>query len=536
MTPQTTSPQDPVADESSAHHGRWPRVGIRGVVLAISAFGVVVPLAAIVLLRIFDDQLIRRTEAQLIAQAVLIAEAWREAWLREQQFESADAPEWVPPDQVGEDYFPIEPMLRLENVLPPTEDPTRFIKKDAGLAWRAGAAVEPVLRRAARMNLSSARVLDAEGCVIASSTTQHGACLDELAEVRGALAGGYTSVLRHRINDQPTPSFESISRRGRVRVYVALPVFADGEVIGVVRMARTAIDAGKALWFDRYRLLAAIVGCALLVAALSLFLSRTLTQPLRNITRVARGIARGEGREPLTLPRLAPHEFSAMSEALDQMIGQLSDRAEYISEFATNLSHELKTPITGIRGAAELLAQQWDSMSEAERARFLTNIQSDAGRMERLVEQLLRLARIQSAPEFAEDVPLVPFLDGLVDAYGSGLRVRADVPDASIRIHPDHLESALRNLLDNAFRHGAGKPVDLHAFAKRERVAFRVCDRGPGISDGNRERIFQRFFTTERDNGGTGLGLAIARAVAETRGGSLDFETGPGGTCFELVL
>ena len=474
----------------------------------------------------------RATQGGVRPRLIDIGEGTR----REQQIGSADAPDWVPPEYVGEDYFPIEPILRLENVLPPTEDPTRSIKSDGGPAWSAGAAVEPILKRAARMNLSSARVLNAEGCIVASSTAQHGACLDDLTEVRGALAGTYTAVLRHRISDQPTPSFESISRRGRVRVYVALPVFANGEVIGVVRMVRTAIDAGKALWFDRYRLLAVLVGCALLMAALSLFLSRTLTQPLRNITSVARGIARGEGRRPLTLPRLAPHEFAAMSGALDQMIGQLSDRAEYISEFATNLSHELKTPITGIRGAAELLAQQWSSMSEAERSRFLTNIESDAGRMERLVEQLLHLARIQSAPEFAEDVPLAPFLDGLVESYGTGLRVRLDAPDASIRIHPDHLESALRNLLDNAFRHGAGKPVDLHAFAKQERVVFRVCDRGPGISDGNRERIFQRFFTTERDHGGTGLGLAIAKAVAETRGGSLDFDSDPEGTCFELVL
>jgi signal transduction histidine kinase len=435
------------------------------------------PIAAIVLLRFFDDQLIRRTEAQLIAQSVLIAEA-----------------------------------------------------------WRAGAAVEPILQRAVRMNLSSARVLNAEGCVVASSTTEQGKCLDDLAEVRAALAGNYGAVLRQRISDQPTPSLESISRRGRVRVYVALPVFSDGEVIGVVRMVRTAIDAPKALYFDRYRLLAALIGCALFTVALSLFLSRTLTQPLRNITRVARGIARGEGRRPLVLSRLAPHEFASMSGALDQMIGQLSDRAEYISEHATNLSHELKTPITGIRGAAELLAQQWESMTEAERNRFLTNIQSDAGRMERLVEQLLRLARIQSAPEFAENVPLAPFLEGLVDSYGSDLRLRLDTPDASIRIPPDHLESALRNLLDNAFRHGAGKPVDLHAYKEKKRVVFRIRDSGPGISDGNRDKIFQRFFTTERDNGGSGLGLAIVKAVAETRGGRLDFETGPEGTCFELVL
>jgi signal transduction histidine kinase len=515
----------------------WPRVGIRGVVLTISAFALVVPLASIVLLRIFDDQLIQRTEAQLIGQAVLIAEAWREAWRVETASDIGADREWVPPQRQGDLYFPIEPMLQLgQGVLPPTDEPERFALVREGPAWRAGRAVEPILRRAVRMNLSSVRVLDTNGCVVASSAGQHGACIDDLAEVGRALRGDYAAVLRHRVAGGQTPRYDSISRRGRVRAYIALPVFSGGEVIGVVRLVRTVIDPGKALWFDRFRLLSVLLGCALLTAALSLFLSRTLTQPLRDITRRALGIARGEGRRPMTLSGLAPKEFDDMSRALDQMIGQLSDRAEYISEFAANLSHELKTPITGIRGASELLSQQWESMTDEERGRFLVNIEAGAARMERLVNRLLELARIQSAPETAEDVDLASFLESLVRGYGARLVLEIEDSPSSIRINPDHLESALRNLIENALRHGAGQPVDLDVETRGERVVFRVRDRGPGISNGNRDRIFQRFFTTERDAGGTGLGLAIARAVAETRGGRLDFTSDTGGTCFELVL
>ncbi len=515
----------------------WPRVGIRGVVLTISAFALIVPLASIVLLRIFDDQLIQRTEAQLIGQAVLIGEAWREAWRVETASDIGADREWVPPTRLGDLYFPVEPMLQLDQgVLPPTSIPKRLADVRDGPAWRAGMAVEPILKRAVRMNLSSARVLDAQGCVVASSAGQHGACLDDLAEVRRALNGNYAAVLRHRVAEGQAPQYDSISRRGRVRVYIALPIFSQGEVIGVVRMVRTAIDPGKALWFDRFRLLSVLVGCVLLTAALSLFLSRTLTQPLRDITRGALGIARGEGRRPMSLSGLAPKEFGDVSHALDRMIGQLSDRAEYISEFAANLSHELKTPITGIRGASELLAQQWESMTDDERSRFIANIQADAGRMERLVNRLLELARIQSAPESVEDLALAPFLEGLVQGYGPRLRLRVDDPVEYIRINPDHLESALRNLIENALHHGVGHPVDLEVSMRAERTVFRVRDQGPGISEGNRERIFQRFFTTERDAGGTGLGLAIAKAVAETRGGGLEFESDADGTCFELVL
>ncbi len=519
--------------------GRWrPRIGIRELLLAVNAFALLVPLGAIVLLRIFDDQLIRRTEAQLIGQSVLIAEAWREAWLRESGLSPENAPDWMPPSAKGRTYFALEPILSLDQgVLPPTPDePARVGSARQGAAWRAGRAIEPVLERAVRMNLSSARVLDDQGCVVASSGSQLAACFGDLAEVRGALEGHYAAVLRHRVSDDPAPAYDSISRRGRVRVYTALPVLADGEVIGIVRMSRTAIDPGKALWFDRYRLLAVLVGCAVGTAALSLFLSRTIVRPLRAITRVARDIASGAGREPVALSRLAPDELREVSDALDQMIDQLSDRAEYIAEFAATVSHELKTPITGIRGASELLAEQWDEMSDGERRRFIDNIQSDADRMERLVTRLLHLARIQSAPEQVEDIDLDAFCRGLAERYGPGLAIEVERPGLHVRIQPEHLESALRNLLDNAFRHGAGQPVGLHIGARGERLAVHVTDHGPGISEGNRDRVFQRFFTTERDNGGTGLGLAIVRAVAEMRGGSLTFETSDAGTTFELLL
>ena len=174
---------------------RLPRIGIRGVVLATGAFALAVPLAATIALRIFDDQLIQRTEAQLIGQAVLIGEAWREAWLRENESLPDTPTKWIPPQFVGQDYFPFEPILRLDQgVLPPTADPVRFAETKSGPAWRAGASIEPILKRAVRMNLSSARVLSPDGCVVASSSGQHGACLDDLVEVRSALAGSNGAV------------------------------------------------------------------------------------------------------------------------------------------------------------------------------------------------------------------------------------------------------------------------------------------------------------------------------------------------------
>jgi two-component system sensor histidine kinase ChvG len=175
-------------------------------------------------------------------------------------------------------------------------------------------------------------------------------------------------------------------------------------------------------------------------------------------------------------------------------------------------------------------------MTEEERARFLDNITSDVHRMERLVTRLLQLARIQSAPGEAEEVAVKPFFEKLAARYPAPVRFDVSAAPPSIVIHQDHFESAIRNLVDNAVRHGEGKPVDVIATSDDGRLVVKVIDHGPGISDGNRDRIFRRFFTTERDRGGTGLGLSIVEAVARTRGGSVTFDTSTSGTTFALKL
>ena len=188
-----------------------------------------------------------------------------------------------------------------------------------------------------------------------------------------------------------------------------------------------------------------------------------------------------------------------MSDALDRMTTQLTDRADYIADFAATVSHELKTPITGIRGAAELLADEWERMPDAQRRRFLANIDADAARMERLVTRLLELARIQNEPDAAQEIALGRSSSGSRALRNPELHVSFDGAPPALAMNPDHLESAVRNLVENALRHGAGRPVEVRVQGRGGRVQIAVRDRGEGISEAIRGRIFERFFTTERD-------------------------------------
>jgi signal transduction histidine kinase len=510
---------------------------IRLLLLGVNAFVLLVPFGAVLLSRFYETHLVRQTEGRLQAESVLIGEAWRDRYLEEIGLPPEAAEGTLPPEAGSGRFYPLEPVLDVnDGVLPPAPEPVRFVHDRSRPEARAGRKIEALLQHAQSLNLSGVRVLDADGCVVATTGGELGACLDELPEVCAALQGSYAAVMRERISDQPPPPLESISRRGGVRVFTATPVLLFGRVIGAVWISRTSRDLVEGVWQHRRPLLIGLAGCALLTAAISLFLSRTIRQPVQAITAAAEAVARGEPHQPFALGGLAPAEVHSLSRALDTMTERLTDRAKYIAEFAANVSHELKTPLTGIRGAAELLLDEGAGMGEEQRVRFVNNIHADAERMDRLVRRLLELARIQSVPEAAERIQLGPFLEAMARRYEGRVVLDLAKAPATITIPPDHLESAVRNLLDNAVRHGAGRPVDLKAWAQAGRTCIAVRDRGPGISEGNQARLFERFFTTERDRGGTGLGLAMVRAVAETRGGSVSFETGPDGTTFILVL
>jgi len=514
---------------------RWT---IRQLLLGVNLFILLVPLGAIVLLQVLGAYLLRQTERQLIAESVVIGEAWRGRLLDELGLPADSPPEIRPLGLETSAFTPHRPLLDLGyDVLPPAADPRRHVPDTDLPAQRAGAAVLPLLERAQVFNLSGARVLDERGCVVASSGAEQGACLDHLEEVREALAGRYSAVVRRRMTPEPRPPLNSIRRRSPLRVFTATPVVMDGRVVGVVRMSRTSVSSVELLWAHRGKV-ALILGIVLLFTPVSSYLfSHAISKPVRALTRRAEAMAGGHSREEFVPGSLAPREVQVLSEALNRMTRKLTEQSDYIMEFSSNVSHELKSPLTGISGAVELLQDEWPQMSEEQRRRFLDNISEDALRMERLVTDLLQLARIESKPEEDEEnVDLATFLGELSDRFEAEIRI--DLPGApgSITINRDRLETVLRNLVDNAARHGKGQPVDIGVAALDGKTVFTVRDRGDGIPEGDRPRIFDRFFTTERERGGTGLGLSIVQAVARARGGNVSFESGSDGTTFRLVL
>jgi two-component system sensor histidine kinase ChvG len=212
---------------------------------------------------------------------------------------------------------------------------------------------------------------------------------------------------------------------------------------------------------------------------------------------------------------------------------KLEARHRYISAFAADVAHELKSPLTSIRGAAELLSEGAADDLDARR-RFLENIGLDVARLDRLVSRLLELSRIDAS----EESPVLVDLEALVRRTVE----RSQGPEESIVLdyassvpvilaRPADLEAALSNLIDNALKFSPpGSPVEVLVLGRPGDgfVNVTVTDHGEGIPEQHLPRVFERFFTTDADRSGSGLGLAIVKSVVEGLRGTVSVESSPG--------
>jgi signal transduction histidine kinase len=377
--------------------------------------------------------------------------------------------------------------------------------------------------------------------VVATLGEDLGRSLAAQEEVAEALRGAPRAVLRERLVPPADYSWNSLSRNTGLRVFVAVPVIADGHVLGAVLVSRTPRNIIQTLYSKRFALLELALVLIAAVAALTWFAGLTVVRPTRQLAAMARRVARGEIHAVEPLSRPMTREARSLSESIVTLAQTLEARADYVRDLALGISHEFKTPLTGIRGGAELLRDHLDEMSAEERRKFLANILADTERLERLVRRLLELARADSlAPSGDERCDLAQAAtDIAAEAERKGQRVTvAEMPPSlPAIIDRASFDIVLSNLLENALQHG-GKGVSVAVSGRTDDgdAIVDVRDDGVGVSSGNAARIFDRFFTTARDAGGTGLGLAIARQRVMAFGGELLLVPSERGAAFQIRL
>lgn len=504
----------------------WPKLGLRAILFGTLLFVAALPGVAALFLRVYENAIVQQTEAELIAQGAVLASAYKVAW--REGAPATDARRLAPEAPTID--------LRSMTILPPAP-PGVMTRAPDPQASRVASALLPVVIDAGAVTLASIRLLDGHGIVVVGRGDV-GQDRTGLVEVRRALHGRPATVLRARGAGEADSWVAIVSRAYAIRVHHARPVIAQGRVIGIVMLSRTPRGVFIGIYRDRWAILIGIgliFGALLVIVAL---LSRGIARPIDALSKASAGVALGRVDIPET-PLTAAIEIAGLYDNFRAMAERIDRRSRYLRDFAAAVSHEFKTPIAGIRGALELLDEHGATMSAEERRRFIDNASADADRLARLVQRLLDLARADMTTIEADarcDVA------GAVARIATGAEGRAPAIVAAIderlpaaRITPEVFETIIETLIDNSRQAGATR-VGIAGTLVSGEVTLTIDDDGSGVSDSDRERIFEPFFTGRRLEGGAGLGLPIVRSLLAATGGTITCMVVPRGARFVLCL
>ncbi len=501
----------------------WPSLSLRTILFGTLLFVAALPGFGAVFLRVYENTLVQQTEAELIAQSAVLASAYRLAWGAPGQGRRTPTPE---PPQIDLQSNPVLPQEPLPEAAGPS-DPR---------AMKAARQLAPIVDDASAVTLSWTRLLDGQGIVVGGQSDL-GFSYAKLPEVARALHGQPATVLRERYDENPNhlPTFlEMLSSAATIRVHHARPVIVDGKVIGVVMVARSPRGLFLGIYQDRGKIAFGVALIFITLLVLAGLLSRGIARPIRALAAASENVARGRIEIP-DAPVTAAVEIRELYGNFASMAERVRARELYLRDFATAVSHEFKTPLAGIRGAIELLDDHGAAMDPADRARFLGNAAADAERLARLVQRLLDLARADMASAGADAWTDIAAIVRALPAKGVDVAVEApdDLPLGHVAA--DTLETVLTTLIDNSRQAGATRVAITLSLAGQS-IAIRVADNGKGIGEADRTRIFEPFFTANREAGGTGLGLPIARSLLAATGATIDVSPGGPGAAFVLSI
>ena len=371
-----------------------------------------------------------------------------------------------------------------------------------------------------------AYVTDRAGRVLYDSLGQMaGADFSQWRDVARTLRGEYGARATPDIEDDPRSSV----------MYVGAQIRWNNEIIGVATAGKPEQSFGQFVQAAREKTLYVGLVSVLAVLLLAVIVSVWLVRPFGLIADYVRYV---RAQRSFSLPRLGRRAVGVIGAAFDEMRDALAGR-NYVADYVQTLTHEVKSPLSAIRGAAELL--QEPNMSAEQRQRFLANITREAGRIQEMVDRMMELTALETRRSLdrVEAVALKPLLDELAAAARDAAAIRAvrivlDAPEeASVDGDVFLLRRAVSNLLDNAIDFSAdGGEVTLSLQALRRVARIQVRDHGPGIPDYAQDKVFEKFYSLARPHSrkkSTGLGLSFVREIASLHRGRIELANAPDG-------
>ena len=376
-------------------------------------------------------------------------------------------------------------------------------------------------------------ITDAKGIVRFHSQdpSQVGADYSNWRDVRLTLDGRYGARTSLANPEDTTSSV----------LFVAAPIMVEGRIAGVLSVAKPTTNINSFLKRAKPRIIKVLTFSALLAVALGCLVALWIIRPIRRMTAYANAVSAGQRA---VFPHLDHTEIGSMGRALQKMQKTLEGKA-YVERYVQQLTHELKSPLSAIRGSAELLEE---NVPPEQRKKFLSHIRTEANRIQDIVDRLLTLSALENRRQLARRVAVdVPgLIHEVLESKQSMLLAKA-VTVALEALEPAEiigdrfwLHQALSNLVQNALDFSpSGGEIDISVSLDDARLTIHVQNRGPTIPDYALNKVFDKFYSLRRPDSGrksTGLGLNLVKQVALLHGGDIRLRNRPGGGVSALLI
>jgi two-component system sensor histidine kinase CreC len=361
-------------------------------------------------------------------------------------------------------------------------------------------------------------ITDARGRVIFHSRDpgQVGADYSKWRDVRLTLEGQYGA--RTSLADPKDP-YSSV-------LFVAAPIMVRERLAGVLTVAKPTTNINSFLAQAKPRIIKVMILSAAMAVLLGYLVALWITRPIQRLTDYADAVRDGR---PAAFPRLDRTEIGTMGRALQKMQAALEGKA-YVERYVQQLTHELKSPLSAIRGSAELLEEK---VPEERRLRFLTHIRTEAGRIQDIVDRMLTLAALENNPHLhdARQIQVADLVDAVIESkqpmlMAKEIEIIKKIP-GDARVHGDEfwLHQAVANLVQNAIDFSRPRgTIAVETLNHGPLLQLCIEDSGTAIPAYAREKIFEKFYSLKRPDSGrksTGLGLNLVRQVALLHGGDI---------------